>query len=165
MANLGRSAFFAMHGRCMAIASRRMVTLTLAPARGCGARRVAAVAGSAGLAVAAAVTAGHGPEPAAALGVGPTITCARCGAQRDATLSEGIDALRSGKPIRCPCGGAMHVGTTGVRNRDFDGVRQDSILKCKCCGITRRAVKGDVFAAAKDGKLTCVGCGGTMKCA
>ncbi len=152
--------FVATHGRaCVAIALRRSVAISpFAPAGrlGCGRSGAACMAGTAaGLGLACYA------EPAMAV-PGVTITCANCKAQRTPTLSEGLGALSSGKPIRCPCGGAMHVGKTGVRNRDFDGMRTGSVLKCKRCADTRPAAQADMFRYSKDSKLTCDKCGGDM---
>lgn len=67
---------------------------------------------------------------------GLTITCARCvkrreedrnpGWQRKPTVQDGLYAIFTGKPVRCDCGGAMHLGDDGKRDRKLDQAFHDA---------------------------------------
>jgi hypothetical protein len=67
---------------------------------------------------------------------GLTITCARCvkrkeedrnsGWQRKPTVQDGLRAMFTGEPVRCECGGAMHLGDDGKRDRKLDQTFHDA---------------------------------------
>ncbi len=112
-----------------ALASHKPVQLSMYRPR---TRRAIAVAvGSVACVSAVGLATGHLP---------PTATCANCKKQRNLTIADALNFMKANSkglvngfvnlngetkmiPIRCSessCTGAMHVGTTGIRNRRLD---------------------------------------------